>query len=204
MLAVAVIALALMPFTLMVALPSVPVVNQLLPQDPAGKTEQEETFADDPLPAPASAPELLVTTAPSNTITIPKIEAYGPIVNATTTNEDTLHGLLDSGAVLFPGSAIFGQPGQTVLLGHSAPAGWPDIKHDTLFSRLIELAAGDRITIDYNGREYHYSVTGTQIIDKGKNVSASETENTLALVSCWPPGRNLNRIAVLALYVDSK
>jgi len=83
-------------------------------------------------------------------ITIPAINITAPIITAQTNNNDVIRGLLDSGVVLYPGSVPFGQVGQTVILGHSAPTGWPKIKYDWVFSKLGDLKKGDMVVITYN------------------------------------------------------
>jgi len=66
-------------------------------------------------------------------LSIPKLGLIAPIVTAATNDPEVVHSLLDSGVVLYPGSAPFGGVGQTVVLGHSAPPGWPKIKYDWVF-----------------------------------------------------------------------
>jgi len=66
-------------------------------------------------------------------LTIPGINVTAPIITAKTDDPEVISGLLDSGVVLYPGSAPFGGSGQTVILGHSAPTGWPRIKYDWVF-----------------------------------------------------------------------
>lgn len=137
------------------------------------------------------------------TITIAKIGANIPIVIANTNDQENFHRLLDKGVVVYPGSAGFGNVGQTVLIGHSAPANWPNIKYDTAFSRIIELISGDKIKIDYFGKIYIYSVVKTQIIEKGSNIYSDLTQkSTLVLLTCWPPGRDLQRLAVEAVLIS--
>jgi LPXTG-site transpeptidase (sortase) family protein len=145
--------------------------------------------------APATAPE----AARSDMVIIPKIGVSAPIVTPQTNDTARLKKLLDSGAVIYPDSAGPGQTGQTILLGHSAPPGWPKIKHDTIFSRIAELSAGDKIIAVYNDKTYNYSVVNSQIIAKGGDISASApTASSLVLVTCWPPGRDLKRLVVEA------
>jgi len=134
-----------------------------------------------------------------DSITIPEIDNQQPIITATTIDTAKLHVLLDSGVVLYPKSARFGQLGQTILLGHSAPVNWPKIKHDTAFSRIDELTAGSSILVNYRGNAYQYTVVMTQIINQGVDLpELPGNGNSLLLVSCWPPGRNLSRIVVEA------
>jgi LPXTG-site transpeptidase (sortase) family protein len=136
-------------------------------------------------------------------ITIPKINITAPIVTAKTSDNDVIHELLDSGVVLYPGSIPFGQTGQTVILGHSAPAGWPKIKYDWVFSKLGDLKKGDMVVITYNYETRYYQVVKTRVVAPQEGVPApTVTGNSLMLVSCWPPGKDLKRIAVETTIVD--
>ncbi len=101
--------------------------------------------------------------------------------------------------VLYPGSAPFGGSGQTVILGHSAPAGWPKIKYEWVFSKINELEKGDMVVVTYDNITRYYKVAGSQIVDPKTGVPAPTVEgNSLMLISCWPPGKNTKRIAVEA------
>jgi LPXTG-site transpeptidase (sortase) family protein len=135
-----------------------------------------------------------------DSITIPAIGISAPIVTTQSTDVDAVHALLDTGVVLYPGSADFGQMGETIILGHSAPPGWPTIKYDWVFSKIENLKAGDKINITYSNKNYSFTVAKTKVLDRGQEVPSSiATANTLALVSCWPPGKDVQRIAVLAV-----
>jgi LPXTG-site transpeptidase (sortase) family protein len=130
-------------------------------------------------------------------LTIPKLGLIAPIITAATTDTEVVHGLLDSGVVLYPGSAPFGTSGQTVILGHSAPTGWPKIKYDWVFSRLNELADGDMVVVTYNNETRYYTVVNTRVVTPQEGVPVPTVEgNSLALVSCWPPGKDLKRIVI--------
>lgn len=132
-------------------------------------------------------------------ITIPKIGISAPIITAKTTDNKVIHGLLDSGVVLYPGSTPFGRDGQTVLLGHSAPTGWPKIKYDWVFSRINELKSGDMVVITYNDETRYYKIAKTRIVTPQEGVPDATVEgNSLMMVSCWPPGKDLKRIVVEA------
>jgi LPXTG-site transpeptidase (sortase) family protein len=125
-----------------------------------------------------------------------------PIVTATTTDTKILARALDHGVVLYPDSAKFGHPGQTIILGHSAPPDWPDIRYERAFSKINELQPGNEIVVAYAGKTYRYSVNRIQYIDKGDGLDgAIPSGNSLILVSCWPPGHNRQRIAVESLLV---
>ena len=148
----------------------------------------------------------ILYTEKQNTLEIPKISISVPIVFSTSTDKNSITRDLDLGVVYYPGSVYPGQTGQIVILGHSAPPGWPKIKHAWAFSELEKLTIGDTILIDLNNKQYTYIVKQKTIIERGSEVPASnlsESNNILTLISCWPPGKDYQRIAVEAELVTS-
>lgn len=144
-------------------------------------------------------------TDKQNTLEIPKISISAPIIFSTSTDKTSLVKDLDLGVVYYPGSVYPGQIGQIVILGHSAPLGWPKIKHDWVFTDLDKLSPGDTILIDLNSKQYTYIVKQKTIIKRGADVpeDGSVANNILILISCWPPGKDYQRIVVQAeLSVD--
>ena len=134
-----------------------------------------------------------------NTLEIPKIGVLAPLIVANSSEKD-LETKLNGGVVVFPNSALPGKSGQTIILGHSAPPDWPKIKYDWVFSRLNELNEGDEIKIYFENKEYVYFVKNKIFLEKGEETPGYSTasENTLLLISCWPPGKNSKRIVVEA------
>lgn len=139
-------------------------------------------------------------TDKQNTLEIPKINLSVPIIFATSTEKTAIMKDLDNGVVYYPGSVYPGQIGESIILGHSAPPGWPTVKHDWVFTNIEKLAVGDQILIDINNRQYTYVVKKTTIIKRGAEVPVDQVanNNTLTLISCWPPGKDYQRIAVQA------
>ena len=134
-----------------------------------------------------------------NTLEIPKIGVLAPLIVANSSEKD-LETKLNGGVVVFPNSALPGQTGQTIILGHSAPPDWPKIKYDWVFSRLNELEKKDEIKVYFENKEYVYFVKNKIFLEKGEETPdySTASENTLLLISCWPPGKNLKRIVVEA------
>jgi len=191
--------------------------NSAPPANSAPETTADLSAGED-LQAPASGEnvdeaEIAVVPAQPSTapaapmadiIMIPEINITAPLVTpAPGVDAVKLKKMLDSGAVVYPGSAPFGGAGQTIVLGHSAPPGWPEIKHDTIFSRIAELGFGSKIVAVYNDKTYTYSTVENRIIEKGGDIpKLADADNALVLVTCWPPGRDLKRMVVQANLVS--
>lgn len=132
-----------------------------------------------------------------NILEIPKIGVLAPLIFVS--SEKEVSKSLERGVVHFPGSVLPGGTGQTIILGHSAPPGWPKIKYDWVFSRLNELEMGDEISLHFNHQKYTYSVTQKIFLERGEEIPLlTNSGNMLVLISCWPPGKDLKRIAILA------
>ncbi|NQU82699.1 MAG: class E sortase [Parcubacteria group bacterium] len=143
----------------------------------------------------------------TNSIEIPRIGIKAPMVFideeiGSNLSPNGFKKYLDRGVVHYPGSSLPGTKGQVMVLGHSAPALWPRINHDWVFSKLDKLGVGDRIVIIYNNKEYSYRVQNTIYLEKGEEMPDSTLTNLrymLVLISCWPPGKDNRRIAVEAV-----
>lgn len=148
----------------------------------------------------ATETEKVAGVAKEDSIEISKIGITAPLVFIN--NVDEAHAALDRGVVLYPTSVLPGVVGQTIILGHSAPEGWPMIKHDWVFSDLNDLVAGDEFFIYYKGGKLTYSVVDKIFLERGEEIPANDltkTKNMVVLISCWPPGKDVRRIAVEAI-----
>ena len=134
-------------------------------------------------------------------LSIPNIGLLTPVVIGESKDKTILAKDLDKGAVYYPGSVLPGENGQIIILGHSAPPNWPHIKHDWVFSNIENLNFVDEIILNFKNIEYNYIVKDKRIIQQGQDVAfieLSKTNNVLTLISCWPPGKNYQRIAITA------
>ncbi len=153
----------------------------------------------DPIPEDEEIGEEAPSAA--NTLIIPVLGVEAPLRMPDSTEESILMAELDRGVVLYPG-VVPGEKGRVIVLGHSAPAGHPDIKFDHIFSNLGNLTAGDKIKIYYNERLFIYSVDRVKTMSvKEYSVFLSElVEDEYALVvsTCYPPGRDWQRWVAVA------
>jgi sortase A len=133
-----------------------------------------------------------------DSIKIPKIKISAPLI--VVGKEDEVKKALDRGVVLWPSSALPGEKGQVIILGHSAPPNWPKIKYDWVFSNLNSLEKGDEILIYFKKKKYVYRVEEKIFLNRGQELPKTDPEKSvLFLISCWPPGKDFRRIAIEAL-----
>lgn len=133
------------------------------------------------------------------TITIPRLK----IDQATVAigGED-----LSKSLIQYPGTALPGKRGNSVIFGHSIlPLFYNPKNYISIFSMLPTLQKGDLININYDGISYTYKIeqmfevlpTDIQVLDQ------DSTDSFLTLVTCVPPGDpgNPKRLIVRARVV---
>jgi LPXTG-site transpeptidase (sortase) family protein len=170
------------------------ILDSILELEPESKSEPSQEQS-----SPKTERKQMKAIEKENAIEIEKIGVLAPVIFFDDiVDDEVVHEALDRGTVHFPGSALPGETGQTIILGHSAPPGWPDIKYDWVFTYLDDLVFGDKISVYLNGQKYVYYVKDKIFIDKGDDLPGNSTDgNALALISCWPPGKNYRRIVVI-------
>lgn len=134
-------------------------------------------------------------------VAIPKIGVTAPLLFAEQREQAYLQELLKQGVVAYPTSSAPGQDGVSIILGHSAPSGWPKIRYDWIFGRLSELQEGDVVYLTAGETEYAYTVTKKIILNRGEEIPitrVTDTSSVVILLTCWPPGVDYKRIAVQA------
>ena len=113
---------------------------------------------------------------------------------------------LSKNLIHYPGTALPGKIGNSVIFGHSVlPIFFNPKSYTTIFSTLPTLNKGDIIEVNYDGVFYRYEVetkyevlpTDTQVLDQDKD------DSFLTLVTCVPPGdlRKPKRLVVRARIV---
>jgi LPXTG-site transpeptidase (sortase) family protein len=139
-------------------------------------------------------------------VVIDVINISAPIVETEGLYSDDYKDALNNGVVRFPDSAYPGEEGLSVLLGHSAPLGWPDIRYDRVFTEIDKLKEGDVIEICYNNKLYKYTVIdeqiGKEVYEVGEDVISlfhEENKKELIVMTCWPPGSSEGRIGIRAV-----
>lgn len=138
---------------------------------------------------------------PEPLISIPKINLEVPVVyDLAGIEEELIQKGLESGAVHYPLSPKPGQNGNVVVVGHSSNNILNAGKYKFAFAILNYLEAGDTIIMQYDNKRYVYKVTEKFIV-KPEDVSVLGPTSSLAsltLITCDPPGTNINRLIIRA------
>lgn len=144
--------------------------------------------------------------APNNNseIFIPNINVDAPIHTDITTYADWAVQIgLRTGVVHYGKTALPGQKGNIVIVGHSSEVPWAPGNYKFVFTLLNKLKTGDEIFIDYQGTRYTYKVTSSEVIDPN-NFSVIQPTNDpeLTLITCTPVGTDWHRLVVHAVQVS--
>jgi sortase A len=134
------------------------------------------------------------------TLSIPKLGIENAVVAFG--GED-----LSKNLIQYPGTAVPGKSGNTVIFGHSIlPIFYNPKDYLAIFSTINTLKKGDIVRINYDGISYTYRVetmfevlpTDLQVLEQNFN------DSYLSLITCSPPGHpdKPKRLVVRARIVD--
>lgn len=135
-------------------------------------------------------------------IVIPKIGANSKIIaNVDPFNPSVYQWALTKGVAQAKGTALPYEKGNMFLFSHSATNFYEANHYNAIFYLLSKLTTDDKIYIFYKGEKYSYKVTKTQIVDPTEvaYLINKGTNQTLTLMTCWPPGTSLKRLLVEAV-----
>ena len=145
-------------------------------------------------------PNSNIAVDPAPKIIIPKINLEIPVVYGTSTEEKAIQAGLENGAVHYATSPTPGTNGNVVLVGHSSSNIFNNGKYKFAFVLLNRLQVGDTFMLNYNGKRYTYKIYERKIV-KPNEVSVlgpSGRTATATLITCDPPGSNINRLVMIA------
>jgi len=103
----------------------------------------------------------------------------------------------------YKGSPLPGSSGDSFIYGHSVlPWFFNPKNYKTIFSTLGNLETGDKVFINYNGKELTYKIVEkvTLVPKEVKPLSNWRAEylneSTVTLMTCWPAGTKTKRLLV--------
>lgn len=178
-----------------------PAVEELPPAAPGPPAAQELPPALPALPSPVPAASFklyglpLPAKAPTNERAPGPIIAIGEIEIPSIQVKHTLYEgitltVVDHGPGHWPGSALPGDPGNTVFAGHRTVNSRP-------FHNLDLVKPGDRVIFRVGGRTSVYQITKNFVVDGSETHIALPTpQPTVTLFACHPKGSAKQRIVV--------
>lgn len=140
-------------------------------------------------------------------IVIPKIKANSKIVaNVDPYNPAIYQAALTKGVAQAQGSALPYEDGNMFLFSHSSVNFYEAQKYNSVFYLLHKLETGDTIDIYYAEQKYTYKVTGKKIVNPSEvsYLQKGDSQHTLTLMTCWPPGTSLQRLLIQAERVETE
>lgn len=128
------------------------------------------------------------------TLTIPKLGVDHAVVRSDHTD-------LKQSLIQYPGTALPGNLGNTVIFGHSVlPQFFNPHNYLTIFSTLHTLRPGDTMEIAADGATYTYKIA--EMYEAMPNdlspLAQAYNSRTLTLITCTPPGTYLRRLIIKA------
>jgi sortase A len=112
---------------------------------------------------------------------------------------------LKKNAIQYPGTALPGVPGNTVIFGHSTLSQlYKPYDPVSIFNPVVKTKVGDEIVINYDGVTYRYIIRETLIVKPSQVEVLAQHENKyeLTLITCTPLGTYLNRFIARAELVN--
>lgn len=161
-------------------------------------------------PGSSTTQDIIIGTGADQTvgsdprIIIPKINVNAPVVyGLDDLSESGSQEALRDGVIHYPisgASALPGQKGNTVLLGHSSSDFFKPGNYKFIFVQLNRLSTGDLFYLDYQSKRYTYRVYKTEIIrpDEVSKLAIGDAKPYATLITCDPPGTATNRLIIYA------
>jgi LPXTG-site transpeptidase (sortase) family protein len=143
-------------------------------------------------------------------IIIPKINVQAPVVYDVPTIEDSaVEAGLERGIVHYATTSNPGEQGNAVFFGHSSGNILNRGKYKFAFVLLSWLDVGDTFYVQKGGVRYVYKVFEHKIVNPSDISVLNPTPGKLAtatLITCDPPGTNVNRLIIVGEQIspDSK
>lgn len=137
-------------------------------------------------------------------IVIPKINVEVPVVyDVTTFDEREVQAGLKRGVVHYGSTAVPGEVGNNVIVGHSSNNFWDNGKYKYAFVLLSKLEEGDTFSLHYKSKRYIYEVFEKKIVEPDDtSVLARSDEPIVTLITCDPPGTSWKRLIVKARQIS--
>ncbi len=136
---------------------------------------------------------------------IPKINLEVPVVyDVSTTADGPVQAGLDRGVVHYADTALPGQDGNIVIVGHSSDNIFNPGKYKFAFVLLNRLASGDTFYIQKDGKRYVYEIYKREVVSPTDTsvLGLQDQPATASLITCDPPGTSARRLVVIGKQIS--
>lgn len=157
-------------------------------------------------PEDSGKEDVLVPVDPEFSVVIPKIDTNVRVVgDVDPLDEAAYRRALRDGVAHARGTEYPGEPGNVFLFAHSSEDFFSAGRYDAVFYLLSKLKKGDRFFVAYRGNLYEYRVFDVKTLssDASEYLNADSAENTVTLMTCWPPGTDMKRLLVFGVLVPA-
>lgn len=139
-----------------------------------------------------------VAVPPNPVVIIPKINIEIPVVyDEPSIDEAAVQRALERGVLWYPTTSKPGEQGNVALFGHSSSNIFNNGRYKFAFVMLNRLEVGDTFMIQKDGKRYVYKVFEKKVVPPTEvSILDARDRPTATLVTCDPPGTDLNRLAV--------
>lgn len=136
--------------------------------------------------------------SPEPRIMIPKINVDVPVVYGINGyDEKLIQKGLEQGVVHYGNTALPGQDGNIVIVGHSSNNFFNSGQYKFAFVLLDQLNKDDTFILNYQGQRYVYKIFNKQIIEPNDFSLIGLSSRPIAtLITCTPPGTSWKRLVV--------
>lgn len=137
-------------------------------------------------------------------IIISSIGVDAPVVfDMTSIAENDVQLAMQSGVLHYGTTALPGQAGNGVYIGHSSGALWRPGNYKWVFTHLEKTKVGDIISVEHRGIKYSYRIYETWVTaPTDLSVLAPTDEPIITLITCTPVGTSTNRFIVRGLQIS--
>lgn len=145
-------------------------------------------------------PSITENVGKESKIIIPKINLDVPVIyDVKGYNESQIQEGLERGVVHYGTTALPGEKGNNVIVGHSSNNYFNSGEYKFAFVLLFRLEKDDTFILHHKGQRYIYKVFNKQVIDPNDFSLVQPTDRPITtLITCTPPGTSWKRLVIQA------
>lgn len=149
--------------------------------------------------------DVIVPVSNDFSVIIPKLGINTKVIpNVNPYNSNDYNMALSQGVAHANTSGLPGENSNIFLFAHSSESFLLANRYNSIFYLLNKLTKNDEVYLVYKNQVFKYKISNKDEVNakKTKYLNKDYAKNTLVLMTCWPPGTNLNRLIVEAVLYD--